>query len=102
MERKKLTKRVIDALAPEPSGRDITYFDSELRGFGVRVKASGAKSYLLKYRNKFGQQRKLTIARVGELTPDEARAEAVKLRGQVACRERVELMSAALPVNLQT
>jgi integrase len=87
LEAHKLTKRTVDALLPGAGGKDVIYFDVELRGFGVRVKASGAKSYILKYRNKFGQQRKLTIARVGELTPEEARTEAVKLRGRVACLE---------------
>jgi integrase len=84
MERRKLTKRVVDALVPDPAGRDIIHFDTEIRGFGVRVKASGAKSYILKYRNRYGQQRKFHIARVGEITPEQARAEAIKLRGRIA------------------
>lgn len=46
----KLTKRFIDALAPAPN-RDVVAWDSELRGFGVRVKPSGATSYLIQYRN---------------------------------------------------
>ncbi len=54
------------------------------RGFGVRVKPSGAKSYVLKYRNQFGQQRKFHIARVGDITPDQARGKAIKLRGRIA------------------
>jgi integrase len=84
MERRKLTKRAVDALVPDPAGRDIIYFDTEIRGFGVRVKASGAKSYILKYRNRYGQQRKFHIARVGEITPEQARVEATKLRGRIA------------------
>jgi integrase len=81
---KKLTKRVVDALQADPEGRDVAYFDAEIRGFGVRVKPSGAKSYVLKYRNKFGQQRKFHIARVGDLTPEQARDQAIKLRGRIA------------------
>lgn len=83
-DQRKLTKRVVDALQADPDGRDVTYFDSEIRGFGVRVKPSGAKSYVLKYRNKFGQQRKFHIARVGDLTPEQARDQATKLRGRIA------------------
>lgn len=84
-ERKNLTKRVVDALRADPKGRDVTYFDETERGFGVRVKPSGAKSYVFKYRNRFGEQRKLTIARVGEggFTPDDARKAAERLRGEV-------------------
>jgi site-specific recombinase XerC len=83
-EGQKLTKRVVDALQADPGGRDVSYFDDEIRGFGVRVKKSGAKAYILKYRNRFGQQRKFHIARVGDITPDQARDRAIKLRGRIA------------------
>ena len=83
MERRKLTKRVVDALLPDPGGRDVIYFDTEIRGFGVRVKSSGSKSYVLKYRNRYGQQRKFHIARVGDITPEQAREQAIKLRGRI-------------------
>ncbi|HEX4106236.1 MAG TPA: integrase arm-type DNA-binding domain-containing protein, partial [Rhizomicrobium sp.] len=86
-EQRKLTKRTVDAIQPDPGGRDVTYFDDEIRGFGVRVKPSGSKSYVLKYRNRFGQQRKFHIARVGDITPDQARVEAVRLRGRIAAGE---------------
>lgn len=79
----KITKRTVDALAADPDGRDVIRFDAEERGFGVRVKPSGVKSYVFKYRNKFGQQRKLHIARVGDITPDQARGWAEKLRGRI-------------------
>ncbi|MBW8708559.1 MAG: DUF4102 domain-containing protein, partial [Alphaproteobacteria bacterium] len=84
VDQRKLTKRVVDGLQPDPDGRDVTHFDAEIRGFGVRVKPSGAKSYVLKYRNRFGQQRKFHIARVGDVTPDQARDQAIKLRGRIA------------------
>jgi len=83
-EARKLTKRIVDALKADTGGKDVIHFDSEVRGFGVRVKPSGAKSYVLKYRNRFGQQRKFHIARVGEITPDQARDRAIKLRGRIA------------------
>jgi len=87
VDRRKLTKRVVDALSADPSGRDVIHFDAEVRGFGVRVKPSGAQSYVLKYRNRFGQQRKFHIARVGDITPDQARATAIKLRGRIVAGE---------------
>lgn len=80
----KLTKRAVDGLVPDAEGRDVIHFDAEVRGFGVRVKPSGAKSYIFKYRNKFGQQRKFHISQVGDVTPDEARKRAEELRGRVA------------------
>jgi integrase len=72
----KLTKRVIDALRPDPSGKDVFAWDAgdgALKGFGVRIKGSGAACYLVQYRNAEGRTRRLKIASIGALTPDEAR-----------------------------
>ena len=69
----KLTKRIIDTFRPDPD-RDVFTWDSELRGFGVRIKPSGAMSYLIQYRNAEGRSSRLTLGKVGTLTPDEARA----------------------------
>ena len=44
----KLTKRVVDAALPRP-GRYIVW-DTELKGFALRVSESGTKSYVLRYR----------------------------------------------------
>jgi integrase len=71
----KITKRIIDALQPEV-GHDLFKWDAgdgALKGFGVRVKPSGAASYIVQYRNEQGRTRRLALGRVGELTPDEAR-----------------------------
>jgi len=71
----KLTKRVVDALRPDPN-RDVFQWDAgdgALKGFGVRVKPSGVASYFVQYRNKEGRTRRLVLGRVGELTPHEAR-----------------------------
>ena len=42
----KITKRVVDALGSKPN-KDVFAWDSEMRGFGVRVKPAGAKTYLI-------------------------------------------------------
>lgn len=71
----KLTKRNIDSLAP----RDKNYivYDTELKGFGVRVHTSGRISYLIEYRPSGGgravNKKKMTFGRVGEFSPHEAR-----------------------------
>jgi integrase len=72
----KITKRVLDALRPSVDGKDIFLWDAgdgSLKGFGVRVKPSGAASYLVQYRNREARTRRLVIGKVGTLTPDEAR-----------------------------
>ena len=80
----KLTKKVVDALRPVP-GRDLFAWDSELRGFGVRVKPSGAATYLVQYRTPQGKTRRLAFAKVTLVTPDEARGQA---RGLLAQAEK--------------
>ena len=68
----KIMKRTVDALQPEPD-RDVFKWDTELRGFGVRVKPSGVKSYLVQYRNAEGRTRRLVLGKHGALTPETAR-----------------------------
>ena len=72
----RITKRSVDSALPSPAGGDIFLWDSELKGFGLRVKRSGVKSYVLKYR--IGRRtRRLTIGKHGSpWTPEEARQRA--------------------------
>jgi integrase len=73
----KITKRAVDALRPDRNGKDIFHWDAgdgALKGFGIRVKPSGAASYLVQYRNKEGRTRRQVIGKIGTLTPDEARS----------------------------
>jgi integrase len=70
----KLTKRVVDG-ARAAKG-ELFLWDAELPGFGLRVKASGAKSFLVQYRNANGRSRRLTLGRYGVLTVEEGRKEA--------------------------
>lgn len=82
MRKLKLTKRVIDAL--EPGGKRETYWDTEIKGLGLRVMPSGARVYVLKYRIH-NRQRWFRIGRHGSpWTPEGARVEAHRLLGDVA------------------
>src|SRR5258708_4685039 len=78
----KLTKRFVDALRPVT--RDTLYRDDELKGFALRVKPSGTRTWVVQYRNLAGRTRKLRLGKVGELTPEEARQRAGKALGKVA------------------
>ncbi|MBX9860046.1 MAG: site-specific integrase [Sphingomonas sp.] len=73
----KLTKRTIDALKPDPR-RDTFLWDGELRGFGVRVKPSGTKTFMIQYRNLEGRTRRCVIGQYGVLTVEQARDMAQK------------------------
>ncbi len=77
----KLSKRVVEAA--EPQSRDYFLWCDELPGFGVRIFASGRRSYLVQYRAG-GRSRRFTIGLHGALTAEEARREAKGLLGQVA------------------
>ena len=74
----KLTKRVVDALKPGAS--DIVHWDDGLSGFGVRVRPTGRKSYIVKCRCR-GRQIKMTIGTHGPMTVEQART---KARGIIA------------------
>ncbi len=81
----KLTKRFVDAL--KAVQRDTLYRDDDLSGFALRAKPSGARTWVVQYRNSAGRTRKLALGRVGVLTPDEARQQARKALGRVAAGE---------------
>lgn len=80
----KLTKRVVDGAEVRP----VRYvlFDSEIRGFGLRVFPSGQKSWIFEYKVDGGGRKastkRVTIGRFDEFTPDEARKFAEKLRAK--------------------
>ena len=78
----KITKSLVDSLKPKP-GEDLFVWDTELRRYGLRMKPSGAASYLILYRTATRHQRMHTFARVGTVTPDEARKKARKLLAEV-------------------
>lgn len=77
----KITKKMVDAAEPPQSGSRIIW-DTDVKGFGLRVTAGGAKSYILNYRIG-GRERRATIGTHGSpWTPDEARQRALAmLRG---------------------
>lgn len=68
----KLTKRLVEQLASHAV--DYFVWEPEVPGFGVRVYASGRKSYLIQYRDDSGRTRRLALGPHGVLTPEQARA----------------------------
>jgi integrase len=85
MGRLRITKRLVDAL--ETTGEEYFVWDADLAGFGVRVRASGATSYIVQYRAGAGRSaptKRLTIGSLRKHTPDQARDLARKALGSVA------------------
>ena len=71
MRKIKLTKQAVESAQPE--SKDIILWDTELRGFGLKITPSGKRVYILYYRTSGGTQRKPSLGAHGELTCDEAR-----------------------------
>ena len=68
-----ISKRTVDALTAD--GKDAIYRDRDLPGFGVRVSASGRKTYVVQCRGPNGSRR-VTIGQHGAIAPEQARKEA--------------------------
>jgi integrase len=79
----KLTKRSVDTIKPRAQ-RDIYVWDVEIAGFGLRVKPSGVRSFMIQYRNSSGYSRRHTLGKFGVLTADEARKMAKAALADVA------------------
>ena len=79
----KLTKRFVESITPDKK-TELLVWDTELRGFGVRVFPTGRRTYFIQYRNQFGSTRRKKIGVHGVTTADLARDEAKKLLGDVA------------------
>ena len=77
----KLTNRTV--ASTRPRDRDVFVWDDELPGFGLRVKPSGVKSYVIQYRNRHNDSRRITIGRHGVIGPEKARQKAKKMLADV-------------------
>ena len=75
----KLTDAIVKALPVPTSGEKITY-DESVKGFGIRVTAGGARSFVLNYRTRLGRERRYTIGRFPGWKTSPARTEALELR----------------------
>jgi integrase len=72
----KLSKTVVERI--KAADQDVVVWDDTLPGFGLRVKPSGVRSYIIQYRNRnTSASRRLTIGRHGPLlTFDQAKKQA--------------------------
>jgi integrase len=74
----KITKRSVDTLASPGPDRFVVW-DTELKGFGLRLTEGGRKTYVVKYRVD-GRQRWFTIGQHGSpWTAEQARAKAAEV-----------------------
>ena len=64
----------------QPAAKPFEIYDTRLPGFALRVQPSGVRSYYA----RFGRNRRISLGKVGELLPDEARGKCQKVLGNVA------------------
>lgn len=78
MPRIKLTQRAIEKLpAPDPCGRQVLHWDTELRGFGVLCSGkTNARTYVVQRDLPNGRTRRVTIAATNVIALDAARRRA--------------------------
>lgn len=102
----RITDKLVKELVPPETGNRIVY-DEKVKGFGLRVTAGGAKSFVLNYRNAEGRERRLTIGTYG---PDEWSVEGARrrageikrqiIRGEDPLAERVAAREAPTVADL--
>ena len=73
---------VRSAVCPEGKSK-VDYYDTAITGFILEVRASGGKTFHLRYRDSHGKQRQHKIGDCKSLTFDKARQAATVLRSQV-------------------
>ena len=67
---------------PDGKPTHVYYRDDQLLGFGLRVTSGGAKSYFVEKRIN-GKNKRITIGKHGQVTPEQARKEAQMLLGDI-------------------
>ncbi|MGC4251785.1 MAG: integrase arm-type DNA-binding domain-containing protein [Sphingobium sp.] len=83
MANEKISKRVVDAAQPDRD-RDTFIWDTELKGFGLRITPRAVKSYVIQYRVEGGSPKRTTIGIHGSpWTPATAREHAESFLFQV-------------------
>ena len=75
----KLTDQTVRDLPLPPSGNRV-FYDADVKGFGARVTAKGARSFVLNYRTRDGRERRYTIGAYPDWKATAARAEAKRLK----------------------
>ncbi len=77
-----LTDSVVKSLPSPDAGNRITY-DADVKGFGIRVTAAGARAFVLNYRTRSGRERRYTIGSFPDWKVAVARSEAAELKRRI-------------------
>jgi integrase len=78
----RLTDKAVKEL-PKPESGNRTTYDAEVKGFGIRITAAGARSFVLNYRTTAGRERRYTIGAFPDWRTSAAREEARRLKQRI-------------------
>ena len=85
MPQAKLNRRAVTAI--KPGAKPAIWYDTELKGFGLKIQPSGGRSWIIEYRPGAGgrsvTKKRLTIGSVETFSPEKARDEARRLLAEV-------------------
>jgi integrase len=81
-DKRHLTDAIVKRLPTPAKGKEIT-LDDEVTGFGVRITAAGARSYVLRYTTRAGRERVYTLGDATVRRCTDARAKARDLRRDI-------------------
>ena len=77
----RITEALVKGLEAPAKGNNITY-DTDVKGFGVRVTAGGARAFVLNYRAG-GRERRYTIGSHPDWSTAAAKQEAKELKKEI-------------------
>ena len=83
LEYRSISNRTVEALSVK---KDTVFWDSGLKGFGVRVYPSGSKVYVVQSRGPWGSKR-ITVGRHGVISSDQARQRAASILARIKAGE---------------
>ena len=83
MAKMQLTAAACLSASCPPDKKKMDVWDSIIPGFLIELRPSGGKTYALRYFDGNGRQRQHKIGRFGDITFDQARKAAQKLRSEV-------------------
>lgn len=89
----RLSKANVQKISVPPNRSEIIIFDDDVRGFGVRLRAGGKRTWVAQYRIG-SKQRRVTLGNVETIDADQARkeAKAVLAKVQLGSDPQIEKM----------
>lgn len=79
----RLTKATVQELALPEGKADYTFFDSDVKGFGLRIRAGGSRAFVFVYKIGRAKNRRMVLGATTAVSVDGARKTAAKLYAAV-------------------